>query len=115
MDVNFLVHFLVLLVTAVIVAIAYGIPGLFAAKLAGKPFELNRFIATVLYAVVVAVIGVLTGIVTLTNISLSIFDPIWYEYIGVLYVFQKFVDAILDRFGWKPATFIAKIMHSGGY
>lgn len=106
MDVNFLV----LIVVAIIVSIAYGVPGIFASIVGGKKFELNKFLATVLYAIVVALIGVFTGVVSLTNISMDIFNPIWYEYIGVLYIFQKVVDAILERFGCKPAAFIGKVL-----
>ena len=98
MDVNYVV----LLITAIVVALAYGLIGFFVALFkTGEVFQWNKLAATILYSIFMGYIAVITGLMTLTNLSFNIFDPIWYEYVGMLYFFQKIVDAIFAQFGWK--------------
>jgi hypothetical protein len=98
MDVNYIV----LLITAIVVALAYGLIGYFSAlSKTGEVFQWNKLIATIIYSLFLGYMAVITGLLTLTNLSFNIFDPMWYEYVGALYLFQTIVDAIFARFGWQ--------------
>jgi hypothetical protein len=98
MDINYLV----LLFVAIVVALAYGLIGLFAGWAQnGTPFEPKKFITTVVYSIALGVIAVNLGVISLTNVSLDIFNPLWTEYMGVLYIVSKVVDTIFDFLGKK--------------
>jgi len=95
------VNYVVLLITAIVVALAYGLIGFFSAlSKTGEVFQWNKLAATIAYSIFIGYIAVVTGLITLTNLSFNFFDPVWYEYLGVLYFFQTIVDSIFARFGW---------------
>lgn len=98
------VNYILLLITAVIMALAYGLIGFFASKLnEGAPLDPAKLAATVVYSIVVGVIAVNTGVITLQNIGdyQTIFSPVWVMYggvyLGLIYVFSKVVVPIFNR------------------
>jgi len=100
MDVNYIL----LLITAIIMALAYGLIGYFANKMnAGDPFDWAKLAATIVYSIIVGVVAVNTGVITLKNIGdyQTIFSPVWAMYAGVylglIYVFSKVIVPIFDR------------------
>ena len=101
MDVNYVL----LLITALIMALAYGLIGFFADKVnnAGK-WDWAKFSATIVYSIIVGVIAVNTGVITLQNIGdySAIFSPVWAMYggiyLGLIYVFSKIVVPIGKQF-----------------
>ena len=108
MDVNYIL----LLITAVIMALAYGLIGYFADKLnnAGA-WNWAKFYATIVYSIIVGVIAVNTGVITLQNISdySTIFSPVWVMYggvyLGLIYVFSKIVVPVVSQFTSKTTFF----------
>jgi hypothetical protein len=109
------VNFLVLIISAIIVALAYGILGLFAAKVTtGESFDLAKFLATVVYSIVIGVIATLTGVINFDTIAnwQALFSPIWTQYIliymGLLYGFQKLVVPVASRFASKSIIYPIK-------
>lgn len=100
MDVNYVL----LLITAVIMALAYGLIGFFANKMEfGDAFDYPKLAATIVYSIIVGVISVNTGVITLQNIGdyQTIFSPVWIMYggiyLGLIYVFSKIIVPIVKR------------------
>ena len=92
MDINYIV----LLVVAIVMALAYGLIGWAAAYIqSGKKFDLAVFIATFVYSIVVGIIAVSTGMINLDTLSnwQAIFSPMWSAYAliytGLLYIAGK--------------------------
>ena len=98
------INYILLMITAVIMALAYGLIGFFADKVNnGGSFNLPKLLATVVYSIIVGVIAVNTGVITLQNIGdyQTVFSPVWVMYggvyLGLIYVFSKVVVPIFDR------------------
>jgi hypothetical protein len=99
------VNYVLLLFVAIVVALAYGLIGLFAAwAQKGESFEPRKFIATIIYSIALGIIAVNLGLISLTNVTLDIFNPLWLEYAGLLYVVNKVVDTVFDFFTKKVAA-----------
>jgi len=110
MDVNYVL----LLSTAIIMALAYGLIGYFASKLnEGATWDWGKLAATVVYSIIVGVVAVNTGVITLQNISdySTIFSPVWAMYggiyLGLIYVFSKIIVPIVKQFTSKTTLFIS--------
>jgi len=92
------VNYIVLLAVAIIVGLAYGVPGLFADWLKnGSKIDWAKLGATVVYSIVVGVLAVQTGVLTMDTLAdwQNVLTPVWTMYMGLyafmLYVFQKVV------------------------
>lgn len=95
-------NYLVLLIVAIIMAVAYGLIGFFAANLKeGESYSISKLIATVVYSVVVGLVAAGTGVFTLSTVSLESIAPVFAAYLGYLYLFQKIFDALFVKLGWK--------------
>jgi len=106
MDVNYIL----LLITALIMALAYGLIGFFGDKVnTGGTWNWAKFCATVVYSIIVGVIAVNTGVITLQNIGdySIIFSPIWIMYggvyLGLIYVFSKVVVPVVSNIAARSA------------
>jgi hypothetical protein len=98
MDVNYVV----LLIVAVIMALAYGLIGFFAAKLKdGESYSVPKLIATIIYSVAVGIVAVNTGVFTLGSVSMEAMAPVFAAYLGFLYIIQNVVDTIFVKLGWS--------------
>ena len=116
MDVNYVL----LLFVAIIMALAYGILGFFAARMSsGEAWSWPKFAATTVYSVVVEFLAVQLGVLNLENVAnwQAIFTPLWAEYMlvytGLLYAFQKISVPVVTRamttYKVFPTTKIAKV------
>jgi uncharacterized membrane protein YuzA (DUF378 family) len=95
------VNYITLLIVAIVMALAYGLIGFFAAKLKeGESFSVPKLIATVIYSIVVGFLAVSTGAITLNAVSLEAIAPVFAGYLGFLYVLQTVVDALFVKIGW---------------
>jgi UDP-N-acetylmuramyl pentapeptide phosphotransferase/UDP-N-acetylglucosamine-1-phosphate transferase len=101
MDINYLL----VVVFAILVAIVYGLLGLFDAWAKGEPKDPARIIATIIYSIIIGIILAQTGALNLTTINwdviTQVMNPVWYLYIGVLYAIQKLVNGVFSWLGWK--------------
>jgi len=98
MDINYVVT----LIFAIIMAIAYGGIGFFAAKLnEGESYSVPKLIATIIYSLVVGFLAVNTGVFTLASVSVEAMAPVFAEYLGFLYIIQTVLDAIFVKLGWS--------------
>jgi len=98
MDVNYIV----LLITAIIMALTYGLIGFFANKLnEGESYSVPKLIATIIYSLVVGFLAVNTGVFTLASVSVEAMAPVFAEYLGFLYIIQTVLDAIFVKLGWS--------------
>ena len=110
MDINFLV----LLIVAVIMAMAYGVLGLFANWMnSGAKFDIRQFLATLVYSIVVGIIAVSLNLISLDTLAnwQAIFSPIWTAYTlvytGLLYVFGKIIPPVAGMV-FNKTTFYAR-------
>lgn len=110
MDVNFIV----LLIVAVIMALAYGVLGLFANWMTtGAKFDIRQFLATVVYSIIVGIIAVYLNLISLDTLAnwQAIFSPVWTAYAlvytGLLYVFGKIFPPVANMV-FNRTTFYAR-------
>ena len=108
MDVNYLL----LLAIAIIVGLAYGLPGLFADFVKnGSKVDWAKLAATIIYSVVVGVIAVQTGVLSLDTLPnwQTLLTPIWTLYMGfylfLLYLFSKIVVEPFFLYGYELMFF----------
>ena len=92
MDINYTV----LLITAILMAVVYGVVGYLQAKAkSGADWEWSKFAATIVYSVVVGFVAVSTGLLTLQNVDMNVIVAVWATYIGYLTMAQTLLDAII--------------------
>lgn len=101
-----MVDFIVVLIVAVLAAILFGLIGIIKAWANGEQFELSKLLATLVYSVFIGVIASYSGLIDPMTISwdilAQIFNPLWWEYIGLLYGIQKVLDALIIKISGKP-------------
>jgi uncharacterized membrane protein YuzA (DUF378 family) len=96
------INFVVTLLVAIVLALTYGFVGFFAANLKdGETYDWKKLAATIIYSVVVGILGTYAGVFTLTNVSLEAIAPIWATYIGFLYIVQTVIEAIFKQAGYE--------------
>jgi len=115
MDVNYIV----LVAVAIVMALAYGILGYFSDRVKNNGvWDWDKFTATIVYSVVVGFLAVQTGVLSLDRIAdwQQIFSPVWQTYfsvyLGILYVFSKFVVPLFEQVSTKT-KFFPKIQAMG--
>lgn len=109
------VNFIVLMAVSIIMGLAYGFIGFFAAMVkAGESLDIKKLVATVIYSVVIGIIAVQTGVInfeTLANWQ-AIFSPIWETYFGIylalMYLFSKIVVPVAQQFTSKTVLYPKK-------
>jgi hypothetical protein len=110
-----LINYIVLIAVAIVMALAYGIVGFFANKVTtGESFSASKFLATVVYSIIVGVIAVQSGLISLDTVGnwQTIFSPMWTQYVliytGLLYFFQTFVVKAVAQFTSKTTIYKTK-------
>lgn len=105
-------NYFLLLAVAIIVGLAYGLPGVFADWLKnGSKIDFARLGATIVYSIVVGIIAVQTGVLTLDNIVnwQTLLTPVWTIYMGfylmMLYLFSKIVVPVVQQFTSRTTLF----------
>ena len=93
------VNYIVLMFVAIVLGLAFGILGIFAAKLnSNEPLDLKKLIVSCLYSVIIAVIMVGKGDLTFENLAQwqNIFTVQWQVYfviyLGIMYIVTKVFD-----------------------
>jgi uncharacterized membrane protein YeaQ/YmgE (transglycosylase-associated protein family) len=88
------VNVIALFFTSVIIALAWGLIGFFSSKVtAGAAWDPRKLIATIIYSIILGIIGAVTGAFTLSNPSLDVFTVIDAKYFAVLVIVNKIMDA----------------------
>jgi hypothetical protein len=96
----------VVLVVAILAAILYGLIGEIKAWASGEVFTLGKFLATLIYSIFIGFTAAYSGAIDPATISWNglalVFNPIWIEYLGLLYGIQKIIDAVIIKISGKP-------------
>jgi len=97
MDMNLILLFVI----AFVMALAFGLLGWLKSYLeSGQKFDLTTFLATLLYSIIVGVIGVQTGLIKLETLAdwQTIFSAMWLQYAmiytGLVYVIGKIIGML---------------------
>lgn len=112
MDVNYLL----LLAIAIIVGLAYGLPGLFADFIKnGSKVDWAKLAATIIYSVIVGVCAVQSGVLTMDTLPnwQTLLTPVWTMYMGLylflLYLFSKIVVPVASHVSQKTTFYVKKL------
>ena len=112
MDVNYLL----LLAIAIIVGLAYGLPGLFADFVKnGSKIDWAKLAATIIYSIIVGVLAVQTGVLTMDTLPnwQTLLSPVWVTYAGLyaflLYLFSKVFVPVASHVAQKTVFYTKKL------
>jgi hypothetical protein len=100
MDINYIL----LLAIAIIVGLAYGLPGLFADFVKnGSKIDWAKLAATFVYSIIVGIFAVQTGVLTMDTLPnwQTLLTPVWTMYMGLylfmLYLFSKIIVPVASH------------------
>jgi hypothetical protein len=102
------VEYITFVGTIILQTLIFALSGWWADRVKnGGEFNPYKLLITLLYAIIVAVIIIASGIVDVTSIGSFlenpsvILEPVWFEYLmiytGMMYFFNKFVDPYLSK------------------
>lgn len=112
-------NYLMLVIMIIIEAIAFGLGGFLKTWIESKqPWDWAKFVSTIIYSLVVAVIIIQSGLVDLTKVTdwSAILNPVWMQYMtiytliyaGAMYFFTKIVVPVAGHLAQKTIIYPKK-------
>lgn len=117
-------NYLMLVIMIIIEAIAFGLGGFLKTWIESKQqWDWAKFVSTIIYSLVVAVIIIQSGLVDLTKVTdwSAILNPVWMQYMtiytliyaGAMYFFTKIVVPVAQKLSSKTVFYTTKYAMMG--